>query len=347
MPPRDPTMSSRPVRTAARSRSSGRTTVPGADGEQGIPIADHPGSRSVKGVAGHGQRGQGPVVDVDPPVLLGVRDHRMAAAAVEPGRQMPVAEQVSVGPDDDRLSGPELPPELRRRAHRSGGPRPVGRQAEPGNDLGQAAVEVVRGVGEPEGDDPAVVVLELPEDVPGAEAAGDQQDQLLREWSLAAHHAGVGQHVGQRRRIGLGPAPQGPASIDHRPRMIVDPAAPYELGPGRGVPLAGGRHPGPDAGLEVLLCGHIETFRPHPDARLHASKRRRDRAPDVPVGWLSWRLSRSPLLPHRRAAWKLDQGVRRQTRRAVKVTVPRRVLLTSFCTAHRTGQPGDGRRKGL
>ena len=134
----------------------------------------------------------------------------------------------------------------------------------------EPSVEVVPGVGEPEGDDPTVVVLELPEDVAGAEPAGDEQDQLLRQGSLGTNHAGVGQQTCQGGRIGIGPTPQDPAGVDHRPGMILVPGGPDQLGPGGGVPLAGGGHPYPDACLELLLRGHIETFRPQPDARLHA-----------------------------------------------------------------------------
>src|SRR5215207_10848378 len=36
--------------------------------------------------------------------------------------------------------------------------------------------------------------------------------------------------------------------------------------------------------------------------------------------WLSWRLPKSPLLPPRRAAWRLGQGVRRRIRRTTKTT---------------------------
>lgn len=36
--------------------------------------------------------------------------------------------------------------------------------------------------------------------------------------------------------------------------------------------------------------------------------------------WLPWRLPKSPLLPPRRAAWRLGQGVRRRTRRTTKAS---------------------------
>ena len=133
------------------------------------------------------------------------------------------------------------------------------------------------GVGETEGDDPTVVVLELPEDVAGTEPAGDEQDQLLRQWPLGTDHTGVGQQIRQGGRVRIGPAPQRPAGVDHRPGMIVVSGGPDQVGPRGGVPLAGGGHPDPDAGFELLLRSHIETFRPQPDARLHASKRRRGR----------------------------------------------------------------------
>ena len=204
------------------------------------------------------------------------------------------------------------------RAHCPRRTRPVRVQPQPGDRLREPSVEVVPGVGEPEGDDPTVVVLELPEDVTGAEPAGDEQDQLLRQWSLGTNHAGVGQQTCQGGRIGIRPTPQDPAGVDHRPGMILVPGGPDQLGPGGGVPLAGGGHPYPDACLELLLRGHIETFRPQPDARLHASNVAATELEDVRIGWLSWRLPRSPLLPHRRAAWRLGQGVRRRTRRTSK-----------------------------
>ena len=68
---------------------------------------------------------------------------------------------------------------------------------------------------------------------------------------------------------GQSPA-QDPAGVDHRPGMILVPGTPDQLGPGGGVPLAGGGHPDSDACFELLLRRHIETFRPQPDARLHA-----------------------------------------------------------------------------
>jgi len=39
-------------------------------------------------------------------------------------------------------------------------------------------------------------------------------------------------------------------------------AGPDQLGTGGGVSLAGSGHPCPDAGFELLLRCHIETFRP-------------------------------------------------------------------------------------
>jgi hypothetical protein len=41
---------------------------------------------------------------------------------------------------------------------------------------------------ESQGHDPAVVVLELPEDVAGAEPARDEKDQLLRQRPLGTDH---------------------------------------------------------------------------------------------------------------------------------------------------------------
>ena len=263
-------MSSRPEPTAALSRSSGIARVAGPYGEHGVPVADHPGLRPVDVLSRDGQRGQRPVVQVDPPVPFGVGNHRMAAVAVEPGGQLPVADQIAVGPDDDRLPGPELPPECRCRTHCPRRARPVRVQLQPGDRLGEPSVEVVPGVGEPEGDDLTFVVLELPEDVAGAETAGDEQDQLLRQGTIGTNHAGVGQDIGQGGRIGVRSPSQDPAGVDHRPGMILVPGAPDQLGPGGGVPLAGGGHPYPDACLELLLRGHIETFRPRPDAELHA-----------------------------------------------------------------------------
>src|SRR5215212_5085993 len=51
-------------------------------------------------------------------------------------------------------------------------------------------------------------------------------------------------------------------------------AGPDQLGPSGGVSLARSGHPCPDAGFELLLRCHIETFRPRSDARPHASERR-------------------------------------------------------------------------
>ena len=47
----------------------------------------------------------------------------MATVAVEQGGQLPVTDQIAVGPDDDRLPG-RFPPEFRSRAHRPRGTRP-------------------------------------------------------------------------------------------------------------------------------------------------------------------------------------------------------------------------------
>src|SRR5687767_2513911 len=99
-------------------------------------------------------------------------------------------------------------------------------------------------------------------------------------------------------------------------------AGPDQLGPGGGIPLTGGGHPCPDTGFELFLRCHIETFRPRSDARLHASERRATVLEDVHIGWLSWRLAKSPLLPPRRVAWRPGLGVRRRTRRTHRLAVP-------------------------
>ena len=58
-----------------------------------------------------------------------------------------------------------------------------------------------------------------------------------------------------------------------------------------------------------------------PTPRLGTS---RDRARDMHIGWLSWRLAKSPLLPPRRVAWRPGLGVRRRTRRTHRLAVPGR-----------------------
>ena len=95
-----------------------------------------------------------------------------------------------------------------------------------------------------------------------------------------------------------------------------------QVGPSGGMPLAGGGHPYPDAGFELLLRRHIETFRPRCDARFHASERRRGRTERCARRPVVVELPKSPLLPRRRVAWRLGLGVRRRTRRTTKNSAP-------------------------
>jgi hypothetical protein len=85
------------------------------------------------------------------------------------------------------------------------------------------------------------------------------------------------------------------------------------------------------------------TFRLRSDARLHASERRATVLEDVHIGWLSWRLAKSPLLPPRRVAWRPGLGVRRRSRRTHRLAVPvgikqrwkRGRLVSRFCQRRR------------
>jgi hypothetical protein len=56
--------------------------------------------------------------------------------------------------------------------------------------------------------------------------------------------------------------------------------------------------------------------------------------------WVSWRLPKSPLLPPRRAAWRLGQGVRRRTRRTTKTSA------TAESQAGNQGELGPGSASG-
>ena len=200
----------------------------------------------------HGQRRQRAVVDVHPTPHDGVGDDRMATLSVEERRQVPVAQVVAVRPDDRRIAGGQRRGQRLRRAGAAGA-RPGDVQAQPVDRRGQPPVEVLPGVGEPEGDHPAVVVGELPEDVTGAEAAADEEQQRLGQRPVGAGDPAVGEHVRQRRGVRVDATAQGPSQVDDRTGIdgAID-----DVGAGDGVALAGPGHPRAHARLELLGRGH-------------------------------------------------------------------------------------------
>jgi hypothetical protein len=180
----------------------------------------------------------------------------MATVSVEERRQVPVAEVVTVRPDDRGVSGAESRGQRLRRARRAAGARPGDVQAEPVHRRRQPPVEVLPGVGEAEGDDAAVVVGELPQDVAGTESAADEEQQRLGQRPVGSCDPAVREHVGQRRRVWVDASAEGPSGVDDRADVDGIDGAAEQVGAGDGVALAGAGHPRAYAGLELLSRGH-------------------------------------------------------------------------------------------
>jgi hypothetical protein len=222
--------------------------------------------------------------------------------ALQPGRQVPVAEQLLVGPDDRRDALADGGRQL------LGGPSPraglvhVGRDAEAGAGLAGPAVRVLPGVAEPEDQGAVVVGLELPEDVAGPEPAPDSEHHGLGQGlaGVGGEQAPVGQHPGDGVGVGVDPAQQ---PVPGGREGVEDVAA------GGGVALAGRAMRARMRSLRCLCAvtgAPVAAERPGPTPPCHpagrwspTSARRRSRGQP------------SPSPPRGRVAWGPGQGVGR------------------------------------
>ena len=257
----------------------GQLVAVGLDHAQPVPVRAHPRPRGVEHLARHGPRREPAVVDVDDVAVDRVHHHRVAAPALHLGGQVPVADRLAVDRGQRRPPGGQRLVELPRRGARAAGlqVRRPGRRAAParpsssgpGTASGcgsRARGSRPRGTRTPTGCSPrrARRRCRAPSPPTAARRCGRRPPRGGRARWRRRRCPG-----GRRRAGGSRGRPPAGRLADHVPA--------------RGhVALAGLRHAGADAGLQVLAGGHRCPPSPRgrdPRARAAGSEDDRTRRP--------------------------------------------------------------------
>jgi hypothetical protein len=273
-----------------------------------------------------------------PAIGVATRDDHDQAVVPRPGLgQAPGPDGLEIDPGDDRQASVQARIQRIASALRATRLVAVGFDAESVERLGRPAREprVLPLVPEPDSEDGPTALLELPQDVAGAQAAADAEDRgfgqrLARQ---AGDHDLVGQHIGEGRGLRVQPAAHPIAGWGGRVECEVDDVSlgcPLDQDPTRGrVPLAGPGHARAHDPLEGLVGGHRSVLR-HGRRRMRPRRHVVGRSDGRPVRPEDPDpLYRRIAAPRGGSVWQSGAGARRRQ------STPRHYALGTLCLTHR------------